>query len=329
VTNLVINVSSDTTSASMYGCIEGVFLASVGVSACLSLNTAAAGINSTSSATYNIGGDASCIDRVIGGGDTATGNVRGLYDRTAAGSCDSTTGLSAFVQHSVVQDDGDVLILSDVPHSEPASTSIPWPYTSTAQFGGSWPAVTVTTVGNCIIWGPQSAYTNAYAAGGTFTPTGASYVSAPVAPCPPNMAVRGGSYLVFVRFGAPDADGDAVANALDNCTLVSNPDQFDADGDGFGNNCDADLNQSGTVTVYDYTILRAYLNTTRMIPDLSRGTSPTSGMITVDDYTILRNRLNTIPGPSGRRPDCVSSATCGGPPTPGTTTVPTPAANVY
>ncbi len=93
---------------------------------------------------------------------------------------------------------------------------------------------------------------------------------------------------------AADTDGDGVLDALDNCTLVANPSQYDADGDGYGNICDADLNQSGRVTSTDYLILRNALNTTNPVCDLD-----SSGSVTVADYTILRKRLNTPPGPSG------------------------------
>ena len=60
-----------------------------------------------------------------------------------------------------------------------------------------------------------------------------------------------------------DLDNDGVPNASDNCTLVANPTQLDADGDGYGNICDADLNNSGFVTAADYTILRNLLSTDR------------------------------------------------------------------
>ena len=37
-----------------------------------------------------------------------------------------------------------------------------------------------------------------------------------------------------------DADGDGVADAVDNCPEVANPDQLDSDGDGVGDACDPD-----------------------------------------------------------------------------------------
>lgn len=38
---------------------------------------------------------------------------------------------------------------------------------------------------------------------------------------------------------APDTDQDGVADSLDNCPAVANPDQLDTDGDGIGDVCDA------------------------------------------------------------------------------------------
>ncbi len=40
--------------------------------------------------------------------------------------------------------------------------------------------------------------------------------------------------------GCTDTDGDGVKDASDNCPLVSNADQANADGDNFGNACDGD-----------------------------------------------------------------------------------------
>lgn len=45
-----------------------------------------------------------------------------------------------------------------------------------------------------------------------------------------------------------DWDGDGVPDASDNCIRVPNANQRDTDGDGYGNPCDADVDQSGLVT---------------------------------------------------------------------------------
>jgi len=46
----------------------------------------------------------------------------------------------------------------------------------------------------------------------------------------------------------PDADADGAADAADNCRLLANAEQADADRDGFGDACDLDFDQSGRVT---------------------------------------------------------------------------------
>ncbi|MEQ1802333.1 MAG: dockerin type I domain-containing protein [Gammaproteobacteria bacterium] len=109
---------------------------------------------------------------------------------------------------------------------------------------------------------------------------------------------------IQILYGAPvDTDGDSVPDAIDNCSSVSNPAQVDANGDGYGNNCDADLNNSGQVTAADYAILRSVLNqsaassSTAAAADLNA-----SGTVTAADYAILRSRINTAPGPSGFHP---------------------------
>lgn len=44
-----------------------------------------------------------------------------------------------------------------------------------------------------------------------------------------------------------DVDMDGVDDALDNCPGITNPEQFDADGDGLGNDCDVVVNLSDDV----------------------------------------------------------------------------------
>ena len=105
-------------------------------------------------------------------------------------------------------------------------------------------------------------------------------------------------------YGLPvDSDGDGVPDAVDNCSNVSNANQLDADGDGYGNLCDADLNGSGTVTSADFGLLRSVLgqaagfSATAAASDMNG-----SGTVTSADFALMRARLGSMPGPSGLHP---------------------------
>lgn len=56
--------------------------------------------------------------------------------------------------------------------------------------------------------------------------------------------------------GGTDSDGDGVTDDIDNCTDVPNPNQRDTNGDGFGNFCDADLNNDGIINAIDLGLFR-------------------------------------------------------------------------
>ena len=110
------------------------------------------------------------------------------------------------------------------------------------------------------------------------------------------------TYVARITF-APDTDGDGFADTADNCTLVSNTTQLDADGDGYGNICDADLNNTGQVTAADFSILRSVLNQSAgSSANAAKADLNGSGTVTAADFAILRARLNTAPGPSGLAP---------------------------
>ena len=97
-------------------------------------------------------------------------------------------------------------------------------------------------------------------------------------------------------FGS-DSDGDGVADNADNCTLLANADQIDADGDGFGNACDADLNNDGVINVVDLGLLRSVFFSSDAVADLN-----SDGVVNVVDLGILRTQFFGAPGPSGLAP---------------------------
>lgn len=97
----------------------------------------------------------------------------------------------------------------------------------------------------------------------------------------------------------PDADGDGIPDARDNCTLVANSDQCDSDGDGFGNRCDADLNNSGTVTTRDYGLFREQMGAPSVAPAFNPADLNCDGAVNTQDYGIFRAQIGLPPGPSG------------------------------
>ncbi len=99
-----------------------------------------------------------------------------------------------------------------------------------------------------------------------------------------------------------DTDQDGLTDLQDNCTQVTNPTQLDSDADGYGNPCDADLNNSGTVTTADFGLLRSVLGQAASASALAAAADLNgSGTVTTADFGLLRARLGTAPGPSARR----------------------------
>jgi hypothetical protein len=91
-----------------------------------------------------------------------------------------------------------------------------------------------------------------------------------------------------------DSDGDGVMDTQDNCTLVSNPDQRDTDGDGFGNLCDPDLNNDGVVNFLDLGLLRSVFFSSNADADFNG-----DGVVNFPDLGVLRLYFFSPPGPAG------------------------------
>lgn len=103
--------------------------------------------------------------------------------------------------------------------------------------------------------------------------------------------------LQFLYGPAPDTDGDGVPDVADNCTLVANPGQRDTNGDGFGNLCDADLNDDGVVNASDLGLLRVVFFTADPDADFNG-----DGAVNPSDLGIMRAGFFAPPGPSGIAP---------------------------
>ncbi len=100
----------------------------------------------------------------------------------------------------------------------------------------------------------------------------------------------------------PDEDGDGVAFAIDNCTLVANPTQYDSDTDGYGNRCDGDLNNNSFTNSQDYVLFRAQLGQPSVPPTYNKADINANGVVNSQDYVLFRGLLGSPPGPSGLVP---------------------------
>jgi len=121
VTNLVLDTVNHTTTAASYSCAEGNFLSTVGANGCLNISLGDDGVLQ-SSAAYNVGGNANCVVRTIGGDDVSTGNVRTLANTAGGGGCEAGDG--AFNMWTVVSNtlspdglSGQLIISNGIPTS--------------------------------------------------------------------------------------------------------------------------------------------------------------------------------------------------------------------
>jgi len=109
----------------------------------------------------------------------------------------------------------------------------------------------------------------------------------------------------------PDADGDGVPDSVDNCLDVANPAQTDSDSDGFGNLCDGDFDNNGTVSPVDtVSYNQALMN---FFPPGNGSTDMNGdGVVTpIDTGFFIGQLMAFFPGPSGL--DCAGSVPCSAP----------------
>lgn len=108
--------------------------------------------------------------------------------------------------------------------------------------------------------------------------------------------------LLFATAPAPaatDTDGDGIEDSQDNCLETPNASQLDSDGDGCGNACDADYDQTGSVDGSDFMILRSMMGRTSGDADFDGSVDLTGdNVVGGTDFIIFRAQMNGTPGPS-------------------------------
>jgi hypothetical protein len=117
-------------------------------------------------------------------------------------------------------------------------------------------------------------------------------------------------------FGSPtatseesDADGDGVPDWNDNCTEQANPDQRDTNQDGYGNLCDADVDDNGAVGLSDFNVFRLHFGRTSTSGNFDPNVDLTGdGAIGLAEFNLLRGAFGGSPGPSGLA--CAGSPPC-------------------
>lgn len=109
---------------------------------------------------------------------------------------------------------------------------------------------------------------------------------------------------------APDFDNDTVPDVLDNCVEAPNAGSAscDTDQDGYGNACDGDFNNNGSVSVTDFV---SFFSPDLGGPDGGTGTDMNcNGTVTVTDFLppYFSDQLGGSPGPSGL--SCAGTVPC-------------------
>ncbi|MBI5787372.1 MAG: thrombospondin type 3 repeat-containing protein [Candidatus Schekmanbacteria bacterium] len=108
-----------------------------------------------------------------------------------------------------------------------------------------------------------------------------------------------GDVVLLEPYNEADKDGDNILDLIDNCLNINNPDQCDTDSDGYGNICDADLNNDGRVNTLDLGLFKKSFQTPNA-PQSINADFNCDGRINTIDLGVFKTLLqNRVPGPSG------------------------------
>ena len=115
----------------------------------------------------------------------------------------------------------------------------------------------------------------------------------------PGVYTRVANYIGWIKqnvpeFNVPDKDNDGVPDHTDNCSELVNPYQWDSNNDGFGNLCDADLNNDNWISFSDLKQFKLVYGTNNADADLDG-----NGIVGFGDFAILKSMFGKRPGPAG------------------------------
>ena len=96
-----------------------------------------------------------------------------------------------------------------------------------------------------------------------------------------------------------DTDGDGVLDDEDNCTELANENQIDSDSDGFGNSCDADVNNDGNTGLFDLALYKQAFGSRSGDSVYNADVDfDSDGQVGLFDLSILKMLYGKAPGPS-------------------------------
>jgi uncharacterized protein (DUF1800 family) len=104
-------------------------------------------------------------------------------------------------------------------------------------------------------------------------------------------------------YAASDLDGDGILDDQDNCIEIANPEQRDSNSDGYGNICDADLDNNGFVSFADLNLFRSAFGTTNADADFDG-----NGSVSFGDLNSFRALFGKPPGPAADTSENISKA---------------------
>ncbi|MDH5275306.1 MAG: thrombospondin type 3 repeat-containing protein [Gammaproteobacteria bacterium] len=143
-----------------------------------------------------------------------------------------------------------------------------------------------TGIAGTVLFVTNSIHTDDCAPGGT-------------SPCPPGI---NSGYDWTFSTNVADTDGDGMPDVNDNCRTLPNANQVDSNADGFGNRCDADLNNNGSTNAFDTPLYRAQLGQPSVPPLYNIADFNTNGSVNAFDTPIYRSLLGSPPGPGKAAP---------------------------